>query len=296
MYYLLSALSGVVISIMIAINGNLTVASGILSASVIIHIVGSLFSFLLIRLGKKRLNFSRDIPAWFFLGGIVGVGSTVFNNLAFGRISMTSIVALGLLGQTIASILIDNLGLFGMKKRPIGRAKLPGLALSFGGMALMCMGTDALQILAIAVSFAAGITVVLARTVNSRLSDRVGALQGSFYNHIVGLPLTVALFLLFGGSEPFYTAYALPGQWWAFTGGCFGVVTVLLFNITVPRVRMLDLTFLSFVGEVFTGIVIDLILKQGFSSATFWGGVMVAAGLMTGFLIEYAHKAKPEGA
>ncbi|MGP1419814.1 MAG: DMT family transporter, partial [Sphaerochaetaceae bacterium] len=51
MYYLLSALSGVVISIMIAINGNLTVASGILSASVIIHIVGSLFSFLIIRLG-----------------------------------------------------------------------------------------------------------------------------------------------------------------------------------------------------------------------------------------------------
>lgn len=293
---MLSALSGVVISIMIAINGNLTVASGILSASVMIHIVGSLFSFLLIKLGKKKLNFSRDIPAWFFMGGVVGVGSTVFNNLAFGRISMTSIVALGLLGQTIASILIDSLGLFGMKRRPIGWAKIPGLALSFGGMTLMCMGTDASQILAIAVSFAAGITVVLARTVNSRLSDRVGALQGSFYNHIVGLPLTVVLLLLFGGNEPFYTAQVLPGQWWAFTGGCFGVVTVLLFNITVPRVRMLDLTFLSFVGEVFTGIVIDLILKQGFSSATFWGGVMVAAGLLTGFLIEYAHKAKPEGA
>lgn len=293
MYYLIAVLSGCVISVMIALNGNLTSAYGLFSATVIIHIVGSLFAFLLIKSKGQKLNFSKDIPKWFFLGGAIGVGSAVFNNLAFGRISMTSIVALGLLGQTVASILVDCFGLFGMKKQPLGWSRVPGLILSAGGMAVMLLDSaDPSQILAIGVSFAAGITVVVSRTVNARLSARTGELQGSFYNHIVGLPVSIVLMLIFGRSEPLFADFVISSHWWIYFGGCFGVLTVLLFNITVPRMSMLDLTFLSFAGEVFSGIAIDLLLKLGFSSLTFWGGILVSAGLMVDFGIEYVEKKK----
>jgi transporter family-2 protein len=293
MYYFLAVLSGCVISVMIALNGKLTAFYGIFSASVIIHIVGTLFSFILIKARRMKLNFSRSIPLWFFLGGVIGVGSTVFNNLAFGRISMTSIVALGLLGQTVTSIIIDSFGLMGMTKRPLGWAKVPGLVIAVGGIAFMLSDApDPSQVLAIAVSFGAGITVVMARTVNSRLSDRTGALQGSFYNHIVGLPVTIVIMLLFGRSEPMFTNFAMSGDWWIYFGGCFGVATVLLFNITVPKMRMLDLTFLSFAGEVFSGIAIDLLLKLGFSNLTFWGGLLVSGGLLLNLCIELIQKRK----
>ena len=45
MYHLLSLLTGLVIAVMISLNGSLTLKYGNYNAAVIIHIVGVLFAF-----------------------------------------------------------------------------------------------------------------------------------------------------------------------------------------------------------------------------------------------------------
>ncbi len=290
MYALLAALIGCVIAGMVAINGCLSAQYGVYGAAVVIHLIGSAFAFAVIRLRRFRLHISRAVPAWLYLGGVIGVATTVFNNFSFGKISMTSIVALGLFGQTAASLCIDGFGLFGMPKNPIRRHSLIGLVFAAIGIATMLDGIESAALAAVILSVCAGVTVVLSRTVNAGLSARIGALQGSFINHLTGLPVTIVLLLLLGRSEPIFTGFTLSSHAWIYLGGVLGVFVVLLFNITVPKINALKLTLLSFVGQVFTGIAIDVVAKQGYSAATFRGGVLVAVGMLVHLILEAAHK------
>ena len=71
----------------------------------------------------------------------------------------------------------------------------------------------------------------------------------------------------------------------------------MLFNILVPRISQFHLTVLSFVGQVLTGILIDLLTGDFTADASFRGGLLITAGIALNLAIEYrAHrKAKSEG-
>ncbi len=290
MYFFLSALAGCMIAVMVAFNGALCAQYGVLASAAIIHLVGVGFALAALRLRGAKLGLSRSVPPWLYLGGAIGVLTTLCNNFAFGKISVTSIVALGLLGQTLAALFIDRFGLMGMPKRPFSLANLPGLACAGAGMALMLDYSEGAALPAVLFSLAAGVAVVLSRTVNAGLSARVGALQGSFINHLTGLPITVALLLLFGRGEPLFAGAALSPKLWIYLGGALGVVVVLLFNLTVPKLQAVQLTFLSFAGQALTGVLIDGFGRQGCSRASFTGGALVAAGVLLNLLLSYWQK------
>lgn len=137
MYYLLAMLCGLLISSMIAINGNLTSWYGVYPATVIIHLMGLIPLAIVVKTKHIKLRLPKGVPLYYLLGGAIGVGTTVFNNLAFGIISISAILALGLLGQSVSSILIDNFGWFGMEKRPFRKGKVVGLAFVLMGIVLL---------------------------------------------------------------------------------------------------------------------------------------------------------------
>ncbi len=280
MYNFLSLLSGVIITFMIAVNGGLTAQYGVFGAAVIIHAAGVLFAFPLLKLLPTRSRKKKEkIPYWLYTGGMIGVLTTAFSNFVFGKISITGIIALGLLGQAIASLVIDWLGLFGMTAYPPKKHTLAGLVLAFLGIAVMLSHSFYGTALPVLISLLSGITVVLSRTVNAGLSKRTGALKGSFINHLAGLPVTLILLFLLGRKEPIFENFIFSYHIWIYFGGILGVVTVLLFNVTVPKIPAFRLTLLTFTGQIFTGILLDLITQKGFSTTTFWGGLLVAAGV-----------------
>ncbi|MEG7532021.1 MAG: DMT family transporter [Hungatella sp.] len=228
---MVSILIGCVIAGMIAINGRLSALYGILGATVVIHLVGSVFALGVIKLRKQKLNLNPTVPLWLLSGGMIGVCTTVCNNAAYGKISMTSIVALGLFGQTLTSLAIDHFGLFHMPKYKFNKAQFLGLTFAIIGMAVMLDDMGDAVLTAIVLSLTAGMSVVLSRTVNAGLSNRIGALQGSFINHLVGLPITIVILLLFGRGEPIFTGFTISSQVWIYLGGVLGVMVVLLFYI-----------------------------------------------------------------
>lgn len=280
MYNFLSLLAGVIISFMIAVNGGLTAQYGVFGAAVIIHIVGVLFALLLLKLlPAPSQKTSGKIPWWLYTGGIIGVLTTAFSNFAYGKISITGIIALGLLGQAIASLVIDWLGLFKMTAYPPKKHTLAGLMLAFLGIVVMLNHSFYGTAFPVLISFLSGITIVLSRTVNAGLSEQTGALKGSFINHLTGLPVTLILLFLFGRNEAIFKNFIPSSHAWIYFGGVLGVITVLLFNLTVPKIPSFRLTLLSFTGQIFTGILLDLITQKGFTMATFSGGLLVAAGV-----------------
>lgn len=283
MYYLLAILAGVVISTMVSLNGELTQAYGTYSAAVIIHVVGVIFAIILCVARKEKILIKSGAPIWAYLGGAIGVLTTLFNNYAFGRITMTSIVALGLLGQSLASVIFDSFGWLGIEKRQIKKNSVIGFLLAIVGIFLMMDQSVSMAMPAVILSLGAGITVVLSRMVNYRLSKETSPLVGSFINHLVGLPICIVLALSFQRSFWKITASVKP---WMFLGGILGVVTVLIFNITVPKVSAFRLTLLSFIGQVFTGISLDLAQGLEYSNTSFTGGLVIAVGLLTNMALD----------
>jgi transporter family-2 protein len=286
---LLSLLIGVIIAAMVAVNGSLTMQYGVFGATVIIHIVGSLFAFLFIKILRKNASLRYGIPLRLYMGGVVGVLTAVLYNFSYGKISLTSIVALSLWGQTAASLVIDSFGLFGMRKYPFKKPMLIGLSFSAIGILVMLDNSVKSSLYAVVLSLGAGITVVLSRTVNARLSERIGALQGSFINHVIGLPVAIAVLFIWGRTDQILVGFAFSSDVWIYWGGIMGVMVVMLSNIIVPKVPAFRLTLLSFIGQVSAGIALDLITKKGYSEADFIAGLLVSVGIGANMLIEQAH-------
>ena len=294
MYQLFSVLTGLILAVMIAINGHLSEQYGVFTAAMIIHIVGVIFAFCLCLLRREKYRLPARVPLWIYSGGVIGVITTVCNNLSFGHISMTSILALGLFGQMITALCIDSLGLLGMKKHPFRKASLAGFLFAVIGIGIMLDSSVTAAAYAVLFSLAAGVSVVLSRTVNAHLSQQIGALQGSLINHLAGLPVTVIIVLLTApGHLVPAPAASLPA--WIYLGGAFGVVTVLLCNITVPKVSAFRLTVLTFIGQFFTGICLDLFAGKNHSDTSFAGGIIIALGIALNMAIEYPDSRKSAG-
>lgn len=290
MFNFLALLSGIVIAVMVVFNGDLTAVYGNYNATFIIHVVGVIFAFIFSKLRGKKLLPRQKLPLWFYSAGAFGIFTTIFNNFSFGKISLTSILALTLFGQTAFSLLIDNLGLFGMRKHPLKKSSFIGLIFSLLGIVVMLddvAGVDTAAVIAIIFSISAGLNSVLTRTINARLSEHVGAMPGSFINHLVGLPFTLALAVFIPSNDISLLAQSPSPQAWIYFGGLLGVIVIYVMNVAVPKISSFRMTLLAFIGQVFIGIILDLIRDSDYSPATFYGGLIVAAGVGINMLIEY---------
>jgi len=133
------------------------------------------------------------------------------------------------------------------------------------------------------VSFAAGINIVVSRTINAKLSEYKGVRGGTFFNYLIGLAVAAPVCLVLGGGFP---AFEFSPNVFIYLGGIFGVCIVLVCNIAVAKVSSFYLTLLMFIGQVFTGVLVDAVIKQEFSLKILLGGVFVTAGLCADLLLD----------
>ena len=283
MYYLLSLMAGVIISVMITLNGELTAQYGLYTATVIPHI-GGLLMITAWTLIKREKPFAKRHPWYLYIGGSIGVITTVFNNLAFGRISLSAILALGLLGQSIGSLITDQYGWMGMSRHPFKKHKIIGLAIVAAGIAVML---DRFEIVAVFTSFAAGASIVVSRTLNARFGALTSVRVSTFFNYLVGLLVSIPVLLLLGRQEPGFIHFTVSPDWYIYLGGFAGVCAVFLSNVLVVKISALYLSLLMFTGQVFAGVLIDAMIAQEFSLNIFVGGVLVTAGLCANLLLDH---------
>lgn len=286
MYQFLAFLSGFILALVITLNGGLTQAMGAFPAAALIHAVGVVTALLIMRFQKNKPPLFGRAPFWMYTGGVVGVVTLLCNTLSFPYISITSLMALSLLGQALVSLAVDKWGLMGMEKRPFQKSSVIGLVFSALGVTLMLDNSIGRAAMAIALSLLAGVTTVISRSINARLSERIGALQGSFINHLAGLPVCLIL-MLFGGISPIRLPDILQAPW-NLLGGTVGVAFVLLSNITVPRVSAFRLTVLTFIGQILASLLIDLALGKASLDASFFGGLIIALGMAINMGVDYA--------
>ncbi len=72
------------------------------------------------------------------------------------------------------------------------------------------------------------------------------------------------------------------------------IVSIVLCNLTVPHVSAYKITILTFVGQVFTGIVFDVMNGQGYQTKNFYGGLVIVSGIALNYLLEHIAHVKAE--
>jgi len=137
MNIIISLIIGAIVSVMILFNGTLLRISGNFTSSIIIHIVG-LFSIILVLLiSKSKFKINKGIPLYLYSAGAVGVFTVVLTSISFAKLGVTLTLAIGLLGQSLISILIDHFGLFNTKIIKFNRKKCIGLLIIAFGIFIM---------------------------------------------------------------------------------------------------------------------------------------------------------------
>ena len=281
-YALTAGLYGILLSVMNTFNAQLSHVYGKWASPVMIHLAGliTLAPFALTRWGRRRAR-----ARWYqYLGGVIGILTVVFVNVAVLQIGVTLNLVLMLLGQVTCSALVDQFGLFGARVVRVNRLKAAAMLLMAAGCAAMLAlagegvsGTPGAVAAAIVLSLLSGYTMVLARIANASLAQRAGVGHSTVMNYVTGLAGSAVLFACMGLRME--AAFPAPGQpLTIYLGGALGALGIFLCNVATPRLPALQMSVIVFVGQVFSGIALDALMGK-FSPGTLLGGLLVAAGL-----------------
>ncbi|MBD7912113.1 MULTISPECIES: DMT family transporter [Clostridium] len=137
MYNIYSIIIGALIGLMTSLNGILSTYTGNYISSVLIHFVGLIGVVAILIFTKTKLTFDKTLPLTLYSAGVIGVFTVLFNNYTFVPIGASLTMALGLLGQTLSSIIIDNFGLLGVKVNKFNKKKIIGLVIISIGIIIM---------------------------------------------------------------------------------------------------------------------------------------------------------------
>lgn len=134
----------------------------------------------------------------------------------------------------------------------------------------------------IIIALITGSLVIISMILNSRVGDEVGLFQSVFINYVLGL--TVSTMILLFNLKTISTASNIP--WWAYLGGVLGVSIVTISNILIPKIPTIYTTLLIFIGQLFTGTIIDMLTDVEVSKGKIIGGLLICAGLFYNLMID----------
>lgn len=110
--------------------------------------------------------------------------------------------------------------------------------------------------------------------------------QSTLFNYILGLSGSFLLLLISGETFKLFTASSYNAPWFVYTGGLLGVIVVTMLSFLSSKVSSFYLTLLLFVGQLFTGIIIDALSTGKISFYQALGGALVVLGLTYNLYID----------
>lgn len=286
MPYAIAPVIGIILTVMNAVNSRFSSLVGNLPSVIVVHLVGLLAISALI-VFQPRQKKAKRLPLYLYSGGVIGVGTIVACNIAYGNLDASLAVSLSLLGQTAFSIFVDGTGFLGRKKYPLKGGALIGVGIALIGIAVMS-GSNFHHGIFAPVALLAGILPAFSFIVNSRLSETVGILRGTRANYSTGLVTALAVTLVWNLVAPsgdqaswaeFLPALSVAGPFLILSGGLMGVVMIGAANFIFPRLPALYATLLIFAGQAFAGLALDSVTGGSVDIRKLIGVFIVLSGL-----------------
>ncbi len=136
------------------------------------------------------------------------------------------------------------------------------------------------------IAILAGVSIVIGRVLNANSAGKIGTFSGTFFNNLIGLLFSLIFLLISNETLNISAAVLKPIPLWAYLGGLFGVLVVVVSNYITPKISSFYLTFFTFIGQLFVGIMIDYFISNKLSIGKIVGGFLVLAGLTYNLLVD----------
>jgi bacterial/archaeal transporter family-2 protein len=139
--YLIALLAGAGLTIQVGMNATIRSATGAASfASLVNFIIGTLALCAFVLVTRQSLP-ARDalgaIPWWGWFGGLLGALYVASATVVGSALGGTTLLALTVLGQLVAALLVDHYGWLGFPEHPITFARVAGVCLLLAGIWLI---------------------------------------------------------------------------------------------------------------------------------------------------------------
>ena len=136
---ILAVSAGCVLAFQAPLNAYLARHSTVVVAGFVSFAVGTVLLALLVVVSGQASQLGKlaHVPPLYFAGGPCGLVFVVTALATVRPLGASGVVATSLLGQLIASVVIDRLGLFGLARAAISPVRVAGLLLIAGGTAMV---------------------------------------------------------------------------------------------------------------------------------------------------------------
>ena len=121
--------------------------------------------------------------------------------------------------------------------------------------------------------------VTVSMIINANLSKRVGLIQGTVINYIVGLIFSIFLLLFLRRVQLVSIMNTINTPKFYLLGGLLGVIVIILSNIVIPNIPVAYTTILIFLGQLVAGLLIDYIKLGVLTKGKIIGGILILISL-----------------
>jgi transporter family-2 protein len=139
--YLAAFVAGLLLTVQVGLNSTLGRAVGNVRFAVFISFAVGLVGILIYIVASREPWPTRDslstVPPWAWWGGLLGAFYVAVATLVGPRIGAAALLALTVLGQLLASTLVDQFGWLGFPVQPISATKIVGIVLLLSGVGLV---------------------------------------------------------------------------------------------------------------------------------------------------------------
>jgi len=137
--FLIAAISGIAMAIQGTINSSLSQKTSLLSATLVVHIIGTFVALVVVLAWRAPLLKYHwiSVPWYLYLGGILSVLIIGLVTISIPRIGVCNATTAIIIGQISMAVLIDHFGWFGLIRLPWNPSQLIGIALFAAGAKLL---------------------------------------------------------------------------------------------------------------------------------------------------------------
>ena len=141
LYLLLAVAAGVMLPLQYGINAQLAHWLGSpIRAAFVSFLVGMLALLVISAFVRKPLPSAArlgQVPWWVWIGGLLGAFYVAGSIVSAPRLGAVTLAMAVILGQTLASVLVDQFGWVGFAEHHITPGRVAGVALVLSGVALV---------------------------------------------------------------------------------------------------------------------------------------------------------------
>lgn len=135
------------------------------------------------------------------------------------------------------------------------------------------------MVVGLVLALISGFIAVISKMINFKLSEKIGLLNGTLVNYVVASVISILVILMMSSDNIFNLSTIKLVPAWIYLGGVFGLASLVLTIVSLPKIPVAYSTILILMGQLITGFAIDIIISGDFSYIKLFGVVLVALGI-----------------